>query len=421
MTIIGIDDTDSRTHGMCTTYVGHLIAEELRSQGEEVSDVLLIRLNPAAKHKTRGNASVAVHTSADPKTAHNIAESIVFPNSADQDPETNPGIVVCPDSPSDRVAEFTLEVIHTLCDIEDAKNLIEIHDYEYSFRGNGRGLIGSLAAIGAENAIDDWSYEFISYREEEKRGTNRQFNYDALFDAADEYYPEAWDTVDRVQGDAVCVPRTPGPILFGIRGDYTDAVEGLTYELEGTTEPIESRQLFKSNQGTDVHLQDGSISTVENDKAYRLEGEVSEEPYTVEGGHVFLTIEENGSEQELVAFEPTKHFRKEVRKLREGDTLTVCGEVTDGTLKLEKFAVRSLNTKDTVNPTCPDCGNSMSSAGANAGYRCKNCSNHKDSKDEIEIERELEEGWYEVPPCARRHIAKPLIRGGFDDTTHPFR
>lgn len=421
MTIIGIDDTDSRTHGMCTTYVGHLIAEELDSIGESVSDVFLIRLNPAAKHKTRGNASVAIHTSADPETCLEVAESIVFPNAADQDPETNPGIVVCPDTPSEEIAEFTLEVIHTLCNIEDAKELIQKEGYDYSFKGNGRGLIGSLAAVGAKEAIDDWTYEFISYREEEVRGTERQFDHESLFEAADKFYPEAWDTVDRVRGDAVCVPHTPGPILFGIRGDYTDAVKGLTFDLEGTTEPVESRQLFRTNQGTDVHLQDGTLATVENNKAYELEGTVVEEPETVEGGHVFFKLGDDNDELDVVGFEPTKHFRDKLRDLRKGDKLTVCGEIKEDTLKLEKFAVRSLNTTEEVNPTCPDCGNSMSSAGANAGYRCKTCSNHKDSKDEVEVDRELEQGWYEVPPCARRHIAKPLIRGGFDDVTHPFR
>jgi tRNA(Ile2)-agmatinylcytidine synthase len=37
------------------------------------------------------------------------------------------------------------------------------------------------------------------------------------------------------------------------------------------------------------------------------------------------------------------------------------------------------------------------------------------------LERELELGWYEVPPVARRHVAKPLVRGGFDAPVHPER
>jgi tRNA(Ile2)-agmatinylcytidine synthase len=129
----------------------------------------------------------------------------------------------------------------------------------------------------------------------------------------------------------------------------------------------------------------------------------------------------DGGELQLAAFEPTKRFRDRVRALRPGDELTVCGEVSDGSLKLEKFAVRGLNEVQEVNPTCPDCGNSMSSAGRNQGYRCRDCGTSAPEKAKIEVDRQLELGWYEVPPCARRHIAKPLVRGGFDAPTHPER
>jgi tRNA(Ile2)-agmatinylcytidine synthase len=37
------------------------------------------------------------------------------------------------------------------------------------------------------------------------------------------------------------------------------------------------------------------------------------------------------------------------------------------------------------------------------------------------VDRDLDPGWYEVPPVARRHLAKPLVRGGFDAPTHPER
>jgi tRNA(Ile2)-agmatinylcytidine synthase len=101
--------------------------------------------------------------------------------------------------------------------------------------------------------------------------------------------------------------------------------------------------------------------------------------------------------------------------------VTVCGEVSDGTLKLEKFAVRELRTTEPATPDCPDCGRSMESAGADAGYRCRDCGTSADGKVAVPVERELERGWYEVPPCARRHVAKPLVRGGFDAPTHPER
>jgi tRNA(Ile2)-agmatinylcytidine synthase len=121
-----------------------------------------------------------------------------------------------------------------------------------------------------------------------------------------------------------------------------------------------------------------------------------------------------------VAFEPTKRFRDRVRSLRVGDRLTVCGEVARGTLKLEKFAVRSLIRETKTTPTCRECGRTMESAGRGQGYRCRDCDTERDGATRT-LDRSLEVGWYEVPPCARRHVAKPLVRGGFDAPTHPER
>jgi tRNA(Ile2)-agmatinylcytidine synthase len=92
-----------------------------------------------------------------------------------------------------------------------------------------------------------------------------------------------------------------------------------------------------------------------------------------------------------------------------------------GTLKLEKFAVRSLVRTERVTPTCPDCERTMESAGRDQGYRCRDCGTSAPGKTRSPLERDLEPGWYEVPPLARRHIAKPLVRGGFDAPIHPER
>ena len=85
MTIIGMDDTDSRTKGMCTTYVGHLVANKLKDQGFSVEDVHLIRLNPAAKHKTRGNAAVSITTDAPAEMALSITKEIIFEHAVEDD------------------------------------------------------------------------------------------------------------------------------------------------------------------------------------------------------------------------------------------------------------------------------------------------------------------------------------------------
>jgi len=423
VTVIGLDDTDSRTLGMCTTYVATMLAERLEAAGVEVDRTLLVRLNPAVEHKTRGNAALAIHCDADPETALEFGTD-ALDSAATGDAQTNPGLVVadCPpeDVPSS-VTQFAADAVHDHHDRSAARTLATEAGFETAHVGNGRGLIGALAAVGAWSAFEEWTYECISYRESDRWGTDREVDVDSVFAAADDGYPVVWDTVDHEERVAVCVPHTPCPILHGIRGDDTDAVREVAERIQ--SEPVARRRLFVTNQGTDTHLQDGTLGSVEDGRAYRLTADVVEPPETREGGHVFLTLggEQAATTLTAAAFEPTKRFRDRVRALRVGDRVTVCGEVSDGTLKLEKFAVRDLVRTEQVTPACPDCGRSMSSAGRNQGYRCRDCGTSADGKTERPTERDIEEGWYEVPPCARRHIAKPLVRGGFDAPTHPER
>ncbi|WP_408958029.1 DUF1743 domain-containing protein [Natrinema sp. 74] len=441
MTVVGIDDTDSRERGMCTTYVAARIAQRLRTdESATVSRLLLVRLNPAVEYKTRGNAALAIHTNCAPDRAFALAREQLEILSETGDERTNPGLVVADGDPSesgvpDDVSRFASAAIRDRLEIADAAALLERHGYRSWHAGNGRGRIGALAAIGARSALSEWTYEYISYRESDRWGTPREVDRESVFAAADEAYPAVWDTADRGEGETVCVPHTPGPILHGIRGDDPDAVRTVAERIE--SEPVADGRLFVTNQGTDVHLRDGSLETVEDGRAYRLEGRVVSEPETRRGGHVFVDLAsptdapadggpaddepESGERLVCAAFEPTKRFRDRVRALRVGDRITACGEVSRGTLKLEKFAVRDLVRHERVTPTCSDCGRTMESAGRGQGYRCRDCDTRAAKKARRRLERDLEPGWYEVPPCARRHVAKPLVRGGFDAPTHPER
>nr|WP_191449956.1 tRNA(Ile)(2)-agmatinylcytidine synthase [Haloarcula sp. CBA1122] len=406
---------------MCTTYAAASLAESIHDAGGTVERLLLVRLNPAVEHKTRGNAALAVHTDLDADTALELAGDVLDMAETD-DPRTNPGAIVADCDPEDvppQVATFACETIQSIQDPMAATTLADVVGFARCQRGNGRGLVGALAAVGAWAALSDWTYEHIAYRERDRWGTERAVDGESVRDVAAEYYPDVWDTVDRASGYPVCVPRTPCPILYGIRGDDPDACRAVADAID--SEPIARRATFVTNQGTDVHLQDAAVDAVTADSAYRVTGDVVDAPETREGGHVFVTLEGDDTTLDCAAFEPTKGFRDRVRSLRVGDRITACGEVTDGTLKLEKFAVRELVRTEPVTPDCPDCGRSMKSAGRNQGYRCRDCGTSADGKVEQSIERGLERGWYEVPPVARRHIAKPLVRGGFDAPTHPSR
>ncbi|WP_336001338.1 tRNA(Ile)(2)-agmatinylcytidine synthase [Halorientalis halophila] len=437
MTIVGLDDTDSRTRGMCSTYAAARLADRVRDVGGRVERLLLVRLNPAVEHKTRGNAALAVHCDLPVDQAFELATELVDEVAETADDRTNPGVVATGDDLGARpewLAALPRRAIREILDPEiDVRAPLVDGGYRHRGWGNGRGLVGASAAAGAWAGLGelesgpvaspvDWTYERLTYRERDRWGSDREVDRDAVFEVANEYYPRIWDTVDRGEGEAVCVPNTPGPVLYGIRGDDRAAVEAAAEAIE--SEPVARAVTFVTNQGTDQHLQTVEPGEIEANRAVRVTGEVIEDPETREGGHVFATLGfPDGEEGSLpcVAFEPTKRFRDRVRALRAGDRVTACGEVSDGTLKLEKFAVRDLRRTEPATPECPDCGRRMESAGADAGYRCRDCRTSADGKVERPIERDLEAGWYEVPPCARRHIAKPLVRGGFDAATHPER
>jgi tRNA(Ile2)-agmatinylcytidine synthase len=420
VTVIGLDDTDSRDRGMCTTYVADAVARRLVADGAAVERVLLVRCNPAVEHKTRGNAALAIHTDAAPEAALRVAGDAVDATAETADDRTNPGLVVAdaiPGEVPESVAEWARDAVRDHHDREAAADLASDVGYRVREWKNGRGVVGALAAVGAWRAFEEWTYERIAYRERDRWGTDRHVDSESVFAAADDGYPTVWDTADRGTGEAVCVPRTPGPVLYGVRGDDPESCRRVGESIR--SEPVDRARTFVTNQGTDAHLLEGTVSTVRDGRSYRVDGTVAATPETRRGGHVFFPLADGDAELQCAAFEPTKRFRDRVRALRTGDRLTVCGEVAEGTLKLEKFAVRELNRTERVTPTCPECGRTMESAGRGQGYRCRDCRTSADGKAERAVERDLGVGWYEVPPRARRHVAKPLIRGGFDAPTHP--
>jgi tRNA(Ile2)-agmatinylcytidine synthase len=80
-------------------------------------------------------------------------------------------------------------------------------------------------------------------------------------------------------------------------------------------------------------------------------------------------------------------------------------------VNLEKLeAVKLAELIKATPPKCPICGKSMESIGKDKGYRCRKCGTRRASPVYEKVRRDLETGLYEVPPSARRHLAKQIIR-----------
>ena len=409
---IGIDDTDSKK-GLCTTYLGVVLTDRLKGFAE-VSEIRLVRLNPNIPWKTRGNGAVAlaVETS-DPSRVVEEALRAVEKYSAMEEEGTNPGLVVLRGEVTSELVSFYYKALRDIATVEEAEALAERHYCEVYKFNNGRGIIGALSAIGAD--LFTHTYELIAYRRQENWGTERGIEPRSVFEMDRATYPDTFNNVDKETSRILITPRSPCPVLFGIRARRREVLECAKAMLR-LHEPIERYAVFKTNQGTDAHLVPRKISEVKPFTSAIVKGAVTEAPKTLIGGHVVFTIAENNSAIDCAAFEPTGSFRDVVKHLMVGDVVEAYGGVKETkrlTVNLEKLRVVELKEGyEAKNPVCPQCMRRMESAGKNQGFRCRVCKTTSPVKEFIPVKRKLKTGLYAVPTRAMRHLSMPLIETG---------
>jgi len=426
---IAIDDTDSR-QGMCTTYLATELVKEF-SEYQLLDFPRLVRLNPNVPWKTRGNGAIVVELGNGDDRNEKIGDLQdpihVFDGEKDIDGQffdrvkeiverwaefdqegTNPGFIVSRERPDRELYE---KAVKGIVELDEVLDILENIDCNYKGYGKKRGLIGAAAALSW--SPDDHSYELIAYREREQWGTKRDIRDDDV-KKLDKKIPSSFDNYDYEEEYQVIAPKSPCPVLYGVRGDDLKELQKALNIIKG--EKVDRWITFLTNQGTDDHIQEKKISDLEPWISAKVEGKVTKAPEVIEGGHVFIELSDDNSSVTAAAYEPTKNFREIVKKLILGDKIQVWGGVRKDplTINMEKMKVLDLAKKKVKvsNPTCPNCGKNMSSMGKDAGYRCKRCRTKAD-EDEAEYqvkERDLQEKIYETPVCARRHLSKPIKR-----------
>ena len=120
--------------------------------------------------------------------------------------------------------------------------------------------------------LPDRTFEHLAYREEKAFGSPRFVDRESLFDSEKSTFPHTWDTVDIQNNAVVCVPHTPDPVLFGIRGESPSWVAFARMQV--VSEPTGVEQIFVTNQGTDSHLVKGCIGALTEGLSYRVSGTV---------------------------------------------------------------------------------------------------------------------------------------------------
>jgi tRNA(Ile2)-agmatinylcytidine synthase len=406
---IGLDDTDSKK-GMCTTYLGAVLKERLE-KFSKIHELRLVRLNPNIPWKTRGNGAVGlIIETPDPNRAVDETIKAVKKYSSLSDKDTNPGIVFLRGEVTPRLHSFYFKALRELVTIEEAETTANNHSAKIIKFKNGRGVIGALAAIGAD--LNPPTYELITYRASENWGRPRSVDPHSIFEMDKMTYPETFNNVDRGVSRVLITPHSPCPILFGIRGKNREVLKKAK-EMIDVNEPIERVAIFKTNQGTDAHLIEKKISQLRPLISAIVKGAVVKDPTVLPGGHVILTIAGDGARVDCAAYEPTGDFRKVVKKLCMGDKVRVFGGVKETkklTINLEKIELLELReTFEAKNPFCPDCKKRMESSGRGQGFRCRKCKTTALRKEFIAVKRKINPGLYCVPPRAMRHLSAPLF------------
>ncbi|MGC9181060.1 TiaS agmantine-binding domain-containing protein [Thermogladius sp.] len=419
---VGIDDFDSHTGG-CTTHLAVKIAWELTGRKAGLVDYPnLVRLNPAVPWKTRGNGAVALRLETE-RAARDILDMIEvmaedYAREFDN-PKHQPAIVVLEGGIPEYLRRIGTRAAGDLIPLQVVERVIEKSGALAKSVKGRRGLVGATAAIGVDLLEGDFTYEAILYRVRENIGRPRLVDAESVKEAELGSKGALFLNYDHDTGRLLATPRGPDPVLMGIRGESPEPVVTALKSIR-VFEEVEAAVLFRTNQHTDMHLQEvESVCEAYPYRCVRVRGIVTRAPQRIQGGHVVFSVSDGHCSIDVAAYEPTKEFRDVVSELVAGDEVEVMGCVRPGstthppTLNLEKLrVVRLAEVYRFENPLCPRCGARMTSAGYGKGFKCPKCGYRTTElgKVKIRIERSIAPGLYQPPKHAFKHLMKPVER-----------
>ena len=204
-------------------------------------------------------------------------------------------------------------------------------------------------------------------------------------------YPSTFLNRDPNAGRTLIAPKTPCPVLYGIRGESKNGVlEAHNFLQNSGVETSVSHRAHRSNQATDDHL-DGAKSGV------------VKQINVMQGGHV-----EIHTHQKLLSFSEGGPVNKLSQTLQLDDQIEWFGLTdSEGSTHIEKLRLIR-GKRNRMRPNCI-CGNRYKSQGNDQPLRCPKCGSNHENIWTFDI---IESEWKEPPASHRRHLSKPLTRRG---------
>lgn len=384
---LAIDDTDGPGGG-CTTYVATRILTELGPQ-HAAGLPRLVRLQPDNRWKTRGNAALVLPLDPDCQADEvlAIAACIVRQHAHDNEGK-GAGVAIFETPPTEAWYRWGVQ---QRVDLDAARRALA--GVPTWTMGTGRGLVGCLCAA-AWRPGPEATFTHLVYRQAERWGTSRAID-PAIARQIQQTEPHIFDAYDEANHSALVAPRTPCPVLLGLRATRPERLGELARQI--AQEPVHAEQRFITNQASDDHLVPATLTPLT----------AQQRAQTLEGGHVRLqTRTARGRAREVLAFEPTGNLRKGLLDVEAGDRLLALGSLKRAGRQVNAEKILHVQAERSTPADCPGCGGRMASAGQNAGYRCRRCGTRHPGR-----RRPAKATWHEADASARRHLARPLALG----------
>ena len=386
---IGLDDTDEREYG-CTTHDFNHLLNMLTDYRVKIEDPRLVRLWPFAPRRTRGNAALAAKITV--PNLLNIEEILTqwfeerfAENICGQEIHSAQPVLILTEEQFPE--EIYIETVRKQVKLEDRLLVLESETNRIWFTDSGAsGAIGASAAI-AWRGFEDWTWECTVWRDT----INERLVPEKSVDEMLQKYGGVLLNRDPNAGKNLIAPRTPCPVLYGIRGEEAETVEKAHMYLQSNgSELCADYRVFRTNQATDDHISSTRKSVVSSTKI-------------LQGGHTLIL-----ADCEMICFSQSGDVSKLAQKLREGDCIEWSGlQNLDGTYHIEKLRLLQ-GSRNRARPICK-CGSRFKSQGKSQPLRCKNCGQQHADSWEADI---VKSDWKEPTTANRRHLAKPLSRKG---------
>ena len=402
---IGLDDTDHPEIGCTTEKFDNLIGTIEAELDVHVRERRLVRLWPFAERRTRGNGALGAVVEI-PEQDYDTLEEICrnwfseLLSLVEHYPPTkfkpSPCVVI---SRSPTTDEWYWSSVRGHVDATERYEEVQRSGCLVLSSESIWGVVGASAAVSwTPDYFSSW--ELIAWRFSSNIGTPRKVDIAAV-NELEKLHPETFLNRDPTKGKGLIAPRTPCPVLYGIRGSSQDAVTD-AHEWLQKRHDVEDCLRYAThltNQLSDDHI--------ESQKS----GTVISSPDEIRGGHSHVFAFTGRQSVKLVAFHEGGPVNRLLRSLQPGDIVSWAGlNSPDGSIHLEKLCLEMETPRIVGRPLC--CSKTMRSAGRGQGLRCSTCGKIEPkywlSQSANESCGVVQGAWVEPSPSNRRHLARPL-------------